>query len=247
MSSFLDVFFGTPQSLYASYAILAAIITICITILLTGTEIPLANRFLFIFLTILMLIPSVFLILFQITCMVTGGNKNNKWWCWLYAWIVSIFIIIYCIFVIIIAFSSLFTYSNAVNKLDMQDATSKVSPEVSNAYAQKVMLEHFANESKDNSNTKKNNQLNQDHLINQNNTPSIPSTLTPPIISETTSAPTLPLTPKNTSVPATQTSSLPQTTSEIMQRFNGNLQYDETFSNGGGIEAFTNDDKYSSF
>ena len=146
MGEFLDVFFGTPQSLYASYAILAAIITICITILLTGTEIPIANRFLFIFLTILMLLPSIFLILFQITCIVTGGNKNTRWWCWLYAWIVAAFVIIYCVFVIIISFSSLFTYSNAIAKVDMHDASNKVSPEVSNAYAHKVMVENFIGE-----------------------------------------------------------------------------------------------------
>lgn len=143
MGEFLDVFFGSSQSLYASYAILAAIITICITIMLTGTDIPMANRFLFVFLTILMLLPSVFLILFQITCMVTGGTKDTRWWCWLYAWIVAAFIIIYCIFVIIISFSSLFTYSNAVSKIDMQDATNKVSPELSNEYARKVMVEQF--------------------------------------------------------------------------------------------------------
>lgn len=145
MGEFLDVFFGTPQSLYASYAIIAAIITICITIMLTGTEIPFANRFLFIFLTILMLLPSVFLVLFQITCMVTGGTKDTRWWCWLYAWIVSAFVIIYCVFVIIISFSSLFTYTNAMSKVEVQDATNKVSPEVSNAYAKKVMVENFAN------------------------------------------------------------------------------------------------------
>ena len=143
MGEFLDVFFGSSQSLYASYAILAAIITICVTIMLTGTDIPMANRFLFVFLTILMLLPSVFLILFQITCMVTGGTKDTRWWCWLYAWIVAAFVIIYCIFVIIISFSSLFTYSNAISKIDIQDATNKVSPELSNEYARKVMVEQF--------------------------------------------------------------------------------------------------------
>ena len=143
MGEFLDVFFGSSQSLYASYAILAAIITICITILLTGTDIPMSNRFLFVFLTILMLLPSVFLILFQITCMVTGGSKDTRWWCWLYAWIVAAFIIIYCIFVIIISFSSLFTYTNAISKVEIQDATNKASPELSNEYARKVMVEDF--------------------------------------------------------------------------------------------------------
>jgi hypothetical protein len=139
---FFDVFFGTPQSLYASYAILAAIITICITILLTGTDLTLGNRFLFIFLVVLMLIPSIFLTLFQITCMVTGGNKNSRWWCWLYAWIMSVFIIIYCVFVIIVSFTSLFTYTNAINKIDNADNQYKMNAENSNEYA-KSMIENF--------------------------------------------------------------------------------------------------------
>lgn len=139
---FFDIFFGTPQSLYASYAILAAVITICITILLTGTDLTLGNRFLFIFLVVLMLIPSVFLTLFQITCMVTGGNKNSRWWCWLYAWIMSVFIIIYCVFVIIVSFTSLFTYTNAMNKVENADNQYKMNPESSNEIA-KSMIETF--------------------------------------------------------------------------------------------------------
>lgn len=141
---FFDIFFGTPQSLYASYAILAAVITICITILLTGTDLTLGNRFLFMFLVVLMLIPSVFLTLFQITCMVTGGNKNSRWWCWLYAWIMSVFIIIYCVFVIIVSFTSLFTYTNAMNKVEQADSEYKMNPENSNEYA-KSMIESFEN------------------------------------------------------------------------------------------------------
>lgn len=139
---FFDIFFGTPQSLYASYAILAAVITICITILLTGTDLTLGNRFLFIFLVVLMLIPSVFLTLFQITCMVTGGNKNSRWWCWLYAWIMSVFIIIYCVFVIIVSFTSLFTYTNAMNKVENADNQYKMNSENSNEIA-KSMIENF--------------------------------------------------------------------------------------------------------
>jgi len=145
---FFDVFFGTPQSLYASYAILAAIITICITILLTGTDLTLGNRFLFIFLVVLMLIPSVFLTLFQITCMVTGGNKNTRWWCWLYAWIMSVFIIIYCVFVIIVSFTSLFTYTNAITKVEHYENQYAMNQETSNEYA-KSMIENFEDSNND--------------------------------------------------------------------------------------------------
>lgn len=239
MGEFLDVFFGTPQSLYASYAILAAIITICVTILLTGTEIPLANRFLFIFLTILMLLPSVFLILFQITCMVTGGNKNTRWWCWLYAWIVAAFVIIYCVFVIIISFSSLFTYSNAIAKVDMHDASNKVSPEVSNAYAHKVMVEHFIGEANEGvQDTSSSPAQPKPQIAVQNEQPKLKPEEKPEEKPEVPSVKPLSFdTPKNQS-----NNNLPETKSQ----FTGGLNMEDSFVDYG-VEAFTNGSSYSEF
>ena len=43
-----DVFFGTTQSQYAAYAILAAIFTICMTILFSGTDMTIGSRLLMI-------------------------------------------------------------------------------------------------------------------------------------------------------------------------------------------------------
>jgi len=149
-----DALFGTPQALYAGYAILAAIIVIIITIVLTRTDLTVGNRFLFIFLVILMLIPSIFLTLLQLTCMVTGGNKDQRWWCWLYAWIISIFIIIYCIFVIIIAFITLFTYTNAINKVEIQEKMSIMNEIESNDYAHSMMLEQFTTKTMEKSEVK---------------------------------------------------------------------------------------------
>jgi nitrogen fixation/metabolism regulation signal transduction histidine kinase len=262
MGEFLDVFFGSSQSLYASYAILAAIITICVTIMLTGTDIPMANRFLFVFLTILMLLPSVFLILFQITCMVTGGTKDTRWWCWLYAWIVAAFIIIYCIFVIIISFSSLFTYSNAVSKIDIQDATNKVSPEVSNEYARKVMVEQFEAEmmreipspKKDDENRNLYNNLPQDplstneyfndmfkHSDTQMSKESVNNnSQKPKELSEES-----PMMPQKK---MTQESSDKQKPKELPknEKFMGTLSYDDNLYDN--VEAFSNDnEKFSAF
>jgi len=137
---FFDIFVGSTQSQFTAYAILAAIIAICITILLTRTDMTIGNKFLLVFFVILTLIPSIFLILFEITCMVTGGNKKERWWCWAYAWIIAVFIMIYCIFIIIISFTSLFTYNNAINKVDMSEEHNKMSPQHSNEYA-KSMIE----------------------------------------------------------------------------------------------------------
>jgi hypothetical protein len=152
-SSFLDVFFGSAQSNISAYAILAAIIAICITILLTRTDMTMGNRFLLIFFVILTLVPSIFLTLFQITCMVTGGNSKERWWCWAYAWIIAAFIIIYCILIIVISFASLFTYNGAIDKVEVHELNNKMSQENSNQYAKTIIetnneVEKFANEYK---------------------------------------------------------------------------------------------------
>jgi hypothetical protein len=136
---FYDAFFGSDQSQYTAYAIVAAIIAICITILLTATDIPVSNRVLIVFFVIITLIPSVFLTLFELTCIVTGGTEPNKWWCYAFAWILAIFIIIYCIFIIIISLISLFTYNNAIDNLKETENKSRLSPEVSNNYAKQII------------------------------------------------------------------------------------------------------------
>ena len=136
---FFDIFFGSTQSQFTAYAILAAVVAICITILLTRTDLTVGNKLLLVFFVILTLVPSIFLILFEITCMVTGGNDKERWWCWAYAWIIAVFIIIYCIFIIIISFTSLFTYNNAINKVDLTESQQKMSPQNSNEYAKSVI------------------------------------------------------------------------------------------------------------
>ncbi len=137
--SFVEAFFGSTQSQFTAYAIFAAVVSICISIILTGTDMTIGNRFLLIFFVILAVLPSILLMLLQITCMVTGGNKDDHWWCWLYSWVIAIFVIIYCVFVVIISLSSLFTYNNAINKVDMNEQHNKMSPENSNNYA-KIMI-----------------------------------------------------------------------------------------------------------
>lgn len=147
---FLNVFFGSTQSQVTAYAILAVIVVMCITILLTRTSMNIGDRFLLIIFVILTLLPAIFLILFEITCMVTGGNSKERWWCWLYAWIIAVFIVIYCILIIIMSFSSLFTYNNAIDKVDLSEQQNKLSPENSNEYARsmietKQVMERFEN------------------------------------------------------------------------------------------------------
>jgi hypothetical protein len=125
--AFYNAFFGSDQSFYTAYAIMSAIIAICITILLTATDISIGNRILIVLFVIVTLIPSIFLTLFQITCIVTGGTEPNRWWCYAYAWILAAFVIIYCVFVVIISLISLFTYNNVIDNLNEAKKKSKLS------------------------------------------------------------------------------------------------------------------------
>lgn len=148
-----DAFFGSDQSLYTAYAIMAAIIAICVTILLTATDISVGNRILIVLFVIVTLIPSIFLTLFEITCMVTGGTEPNRWWCYAFAWILAAFIIIYCVFVVIISLISLFTYNNAIDNVNEAEKKAKISDIESNHIAKQIIhteeenkkLENFYN------------------------------------------------------------------------------------------------------
>lgn len=136
---FYDAFFGSDQSLYTAYAIIAAIIAICVTILFTSTDIPIGSRLLMILFVIITLVPSIFLTLFEITCIVTGGTEPNNWWCYTFGWILAAFIIIYCIFVVIISIVSLITYNKAIDNVNNEEQKNKVNPQEANNIAKQIM------------------------------------------------------------------------------------------------------------
>jgi hypothetical protein len=148
---FYDAFFGSDQSQLTAYAIIAAIIAICITILLTATDVPVSNRILIVFFVIVTLVPSVFLTLFELTCIVTGGTEPNRWWCYAFAWVLAAFIIIYCTFIVIISLISLFTYNSAIDNVKLAEQNDHLSPEQSNDYAKEIIknernIEKFYNQ-----------------------------------------------------------------------------------------------------
>ena len=136
---FYDAFFGSDQSLYTAYAIIAAIISICVTILFTSTDIPVGSRLLMILFVVITLVPSIFLTLFEITCIVTGGTEPNNWWCYTFGWILAAFIIIYCIFVVIISIMSLVTYNKAIDNVNNDEEKNKVNPQEANHIAKQIM------------------------------------------------------------------------------------------------------------
>jgi len=136
---FYDAFFGSDQSLYTAYAIIAAIIAICITILLTATDVSVGNRILIVLFVIVTLLPSIFLTLFELTCIVTGGTEPNRWWCYAFAWVLAAFIIIYCIFIVVISLISLFTYNSAIDNINDEEARNKLPAETSNNVAKEII------------------------------------------------------------------------------------------------------------
>ena len=136
---FYDAFFGSDQSLYTAYSIIAAIIAICLTILLTATDIPIGNRILIVLFVIITLIPSIFLTLFELTCIVTGGTEPNRWWCHSFAWILAAFIIIYCIVVVVVSLVSLFNYNKAIYTVNNDEKKYKITDNDSDNYAKEII------------------------------------------------------------------------------------------------------------
>jgi len=136
---FYDAFFGSEQTQYTAYAILAAVTAICLTVLLSSSDISFGNRLVIIMFVIISVLPSVLLTLFELTCIVTGGTEPNQWWCSTFAWILAAFIIVYCLFIVIISFMSLFTYNNAVDDANKNDKNNKLPKIDSDKYAKQMI------------------------------------------------------------------------------------------------------------
>jgi hypothetical protein len=133
-----DVFFGTQQSRYAAIAYFITIAILCFAILFSSSDIPIEQRLLVVLFILVITIPSVLFSLFELTCIVTGGNQNTRWWCYWLAWFLSIMLIIYCLFIIISLFFSMASYDLAVSRIN-EDESNKVSKADANEYAKEIM------------------------------------------------------------------------------------------------------------
>lgn len=136
---FYDSFFGSEQTQYTAYAILAAISAISLTILFSSSDISLGNRFVIILFLIISVLPSVLLTLFELTCIVTGGTEPNAYWCNIFGWVLAAFIIIYCLFVVIISFMSLFSYNSVIDDINNSEINDKLPKNESDNYAKQIM------------------------------------------------------------------------------------------------------------
>ena len=81
--------------------------------------------------------------LFELTCIVTGGNYNTRWWCWALAWVLAVMMIFYCIMIIISLFISMTNYDMANERIADDQSNSKVDTTTENInannYAKNIM------------------------------------------------------------------------------------------------------------
>jgi hypothetical protein len=120
MSTLSSIFIGVPQSKYAGIAILVSLIFVAFAMLFGKEQVPLGQKFMFVLIMFIVALPSILFILFQLTCLVTGaGAKNQRWWCAAYAWIGTIFVIMYSVIVVVVGIMSLMNGTNVVNDVNM--------------------------------------------------------------------------------------------------------------------------------
>ena len=115
MVSFVNAFIGTQQSKYAAVAIIIALVAISLSILLGADKISIGQKFIFVFIVLLMSLPSILYTLFQMSCLVTGASgKSGNWWCGAFAWFLVAIVVIYTFLVVIVAIMSIINKKNMI-------------------------------------------------------------------------------------------------------------------------------------
>jgi hypothetical protein len=140
MSAF-SYFIGTTQSKYASVAMILAVLMICFAIIFTNTDVPVGNRIAVAFFVLLMSIFPIAISLFELTCIVTGGKNTKYNLCGVFAWFVTILIVIYCFLLILVTLTSMFTYKKAYEKLEVSEKFTTLSKNAANEIAKNLMIE----------------------------------------------------------------------------------------------------------
>lgn len=147
MSTLASVFVGVPQSRYAAIAIILAMLVVSGTILFGKDPIPLSQKFGFVLLVFLVTLPSLLMSLFQLTCLVTGaGFKNQRWWCSMYAWIVSALMIVYAVMLVAAAVMTMTAKDVPPSKPQMQSPHTQSRPPVDLTHANKMVEQFFYEE-----------------------------------------------------------------------------------------------------
>ena len=116
MTNILKILFGVPQSQYAAIAFIISCIVCTTIIIINNNNMALYDKFIIIFIAFIISLPGVALTFLQLTCIVTGAGANNtRWWCNIYAWVLSIIIIFYAICLIVSVFIPINNYKSIDN------------------------------------------------------------------------------------------------------------------------------------
>ena len=139
-SKLVNAIIGSTQSKYAAMILSITVFLLCMSILFMESDYTFGKKLFAILLILLMLLPGLILTLVEITCIVTGAQNGKNWWCSLLAWVIAIFIFIYCIMILVTSVNSHYTYKTAGKKVSDYDMGKVMSQEEANDLAQ-VMLE----------------------------------------------------------------------------------------------------------
>ena len=147
------LFFGSEQSKYAGIALFGTIFVLCLAILFSSSKIPIDQRLAFVIFIIIVSIPSILMSLFELTCIVTGGNMNTRWWCWLLAWVISVVIILYCLMIILSLLMSMSSFEIANQRADNNSENNKIDSKTADEYAKNVIKQYEDEKAMEDSNT----------------------------------------------------------------------------------------------
>lgn len=134
-----SVFFGSDQSRYTGIALFGTILILCLAILFSSSKIPIDQRLAFIVFILLVSVPAILMSLLELTCIVTGGDYNTRWWCWLLAWVIAIVIIIYCLTVVITLLMSMANFDLANRRADEEKENKTIDIDTANQIAEDVI------------------------------------------------------------------------------------------------------------
>ena len=136
------LFFGSEQSKYAGVALFGTIFILCLAILFSNSKIPIDQRLAFVIFIMLVSIPSILMSLFELTCIVTGGNIKYRWWCWLLAWVIAVVIIVYCLMVVISLIMYMANFDIANQRIENNEENNKIDTNTANEYAKNVIEQY---------------------------------------------------------------------------------------------------------
>jgi len=136
------LFFGSEQSKYAGIALFGTIFVLCLAILFSSSKIPIDQRLAFVIFILLVAIPSILMSLFELTCIVTGGNIKYRWWCWLLAWVIAVVIILYCIMVVVSLIMSMANFDIANQRAENNEENNQIDAKTADEYAKNVIKQY---------------------------------------------------------------------------------------------------------